>query len=271
MKRVLITGKGSYIGTAFKDYIGLWSDDYQVDTIDMIDGSWRKKNFAGYDSVFHVAGVAHIKETKKNADLYYKINRDIAYETALKAKFEGVRQFIYLSSMSVYGLETGVISKETPPKPNSNYGKSKLQAEKLIEQINDTSFRVVVVRPPMVYGEGCKGNYDKLKRLMVKIPIFPEIHNQRSMIHISVLVGVIKRLIDEEMQGIFFPQDDEYVCTTELVSQMVNSCGKKIYTTRLFNPLIKLIKTLQFKSAIKMFGDLVYEKEMSMIKSDSHN
>ena len=128
MKKILITGANSYIGTSFEKYLKEnYPDEYIVDTVDMIDGSWREKSFAGYDSVFHVAGIAHQKETKKNAHLYYEVNRDLAVETAKKAKSEGVKQFIFLSSMSVYGMDTGVITKETKPNPKSNYGKSKFQ------------------------------------------------------------------------------------------------------------------------------------------------
>ena len=59
MKKILITGANSYIGTSFEKYMAQWPDQYQVDTVDMIDGSWREKDFSGYDSVFHVAGIAH--------------------------------------------------------------------------------------------------------------------------------------------------------------------------------------------------------------------
>lgn len=159
MKKILITGANSYIGTSFEKYMAQWPEKYQVDTVDMIDGTWREKDFSGYDTVFHVAGIAHQKETQENAELYYKINRDLAFDTAVKAKTDGVKQFIFLSSMSVYGLETGVITKETVPTPKSNYGKSKLQAEELLNGLADETFKVAILRPPMVYGKGCKGNY----------------------------------------------------------------------------------------------------------------
>ena len=128
MKKILITGANSYIGTSFEKYIKEnYPNDYIVDTVDMIDDSWREKNFSGYDSVFHVAGIAHQKETKENAHLYYEVNRDLAIETAKKAKSDGAKRFIFLSSMSVYGMDTGVITRETEPNPKSNYGKSKLR------------------------------------------------------------------------------------------------------------------------------------------------
>ena len=158
MKKILITGANSYIGTSFESYMKQFGDEYAVDTVDMIDGAWREKSFAEYDVVFHVAGIAHRKETKENAGLYYKVNRDLAIDVATKAKADGVKQLVFLSSMSVYGMETGVITRETSPAPKSNYGKSKLQAEEGISLLKSDSFKVAVLRPPMVYGEGCKGN-----------------------------------------------------------------------------------------------------------------
>ena len=153
MKRILITGANSYIGTSFEKYVSQWPERYETDTVDMIDGSWREKSFAGYDAVFHVAGIAHRKETKENAHLYYEVNRDLAIETAQKAKRDGVHQFIFLSSMSVYGKNTGVITQETPVAPKSNYGRSKAEAEKGIEGLQDADFNVAVLRPPMIYGK----------------------------------------------------------------------------------------------------------------------
>lgn len=260
MKRILITGANSYIGTSFEKWLSQWSDKYTVDTIDMIDGKWRKESFAGYDVVFHVAGIAHIRETKKNRDLYYKVNRDLAYETAKKAKAEGVNQFIFISSMSVYGVDNGVINKNTPLNPKSNYGKSKLQAEKLIKPLCDDNFKVAILRPPMVYGNGCKGNYPKLAKLAVKIPVFPYVDNRRSMIYIDNLCEFVRLLIDNGSRGLFFPQNDEYVNTSEMVKLIAEVHGKKIILTKLFNPILRLLKIAIVN---KVFGDLTYEMSMS--------
>ena len=124
MKKILITGANSYIGTSFEKYIlENYPQEYTVETVDMTNPSWKEKDFSEFDCVFHVAGIAHIKETKEKAKLYYSVNRDLAVETTEKAKNEGVKQFVFLSSMSVYGIETGIINKETVPEPKSNYGK----------------------------------------------------------------------------------------------------------------------------------------------------
>lgn len=265
MKNILITGKNSYIGTSLENWLMREPDKYKVDTVDMKDGSWKEKTFGSYDVVFHVAGIAHIKETSDNQDLYYKVNRDLAYETAQKAKRDGVEQFIFLSSMSVYGIENGVIDKSTPLEPNSAYGKSKIEAEDLIIKLQDNSFTVATLRPPMVYGKGCRGNYPRLAGLALKTPIFPNIDNKRSMIYIDNLSEFVKQLIDNRSDGLFFPQNAEYVNTSEMVGLIAKAHGKKIVMTKLFNPLLRL---LNVSTVNKVFGDLVYDMSISEYESD---
>lgn len=259
MKKILITGANSYIGTSFEKYMQQWPDKYQVDTVDMIDGTWREKSFADYDTVYHVAGIAHQKETAENAPLYYKINRDLAVETAFKAKSEGVKQFVFLSTMAVYGIEEGTINIETQPHPISNYGKAKLEAEQQIIQLRSEEFAVAVLRPPMVYGEGCKGNYQSLVKFAKILPVFPDYQNKRSMLHIDRLVWFVKNLIDSEADGLFLPQDENYVCTCKMVQAIAQTMGKNMKLWKLLNPAVSLVK--QFTTAgKKAFGDLYYER-----------
>ena len=201
MKKILITGAGSYIGTSFEVYAKAREKDWQIDTLDMLDGSWRGRSFAGYDAVFHVAGIAHQKETAENAHLYYEINSDLAIEVAKKAKADGVGQFVFLSSMSIYGRETGIITKETSPAPVTNYGKSKLQAEEGILPLADESFTVTVLRPPMVYGDGCRGNYNAIIRIVERFPVFPRVNNRRSMIHVDNLSSFVLMILRERLGG----------------------------------------------------------------------
>ena len=263
MKKILITGANSYVGTSFEKWLSQWPDKYHVDTIDMIDGTWREKSFAGYDVIFHVAGIAHVKETKKNAHLYDEINRDLAYETAQKAKSEGVSQIIFMSSMSVYGIDTGIITKDTETCPKSHYGKSKLQAERQISQLAEKTFSVTILRPPMIYGKGCKDNYAKLAKLAKKIPVFPEIKNQRSMLYIDNLSEFIRNLIDTRQDGLFLPQNEEYVCTSELVKEIAGLYGRKMKVVKIFNPLIIILHD-RVKILNKIFGSLVYFQDASV-------
>lgn len=258
MKKILITGANSYIGTSFEDYIKNF-DGYEVTTLDMIGDAWKNADFSGFDVVFHVAGIAHIKETEENKHLYYDVNRDLAIETALKAKDNNVKQFVLLSSMSVFGMTTGVINKNTIPAPVSNYGKSKLEADTAIEKLCNEDFKVAIMRPPMVYGENCKGNYQLLKKFALKFPFFPDYKNERSMIHISTLCEKVKEIIDGEKQGYFYPQDTEYVCTTEMVKKIAEENGKKVRFVKIFNPVIRCCKIGVVE---KVFGNLIYEKNM---------
>ena len=136
MKKILITGAGSYIGTSFEKYMKQWPDKYQVDTVDMIGDGWMKYDFSGYDTVYHVAGIAHSdngKISKEKSKLYYEVNTKLTIRTAIKAKKSGVKQFIFMSSAIVYGDSAPIgkkkiITRDTPVSPANCYGDSKVKA-----------------------------------------------------------------------------------------------------------------------------------------------
>jgi nucleoside-diphosphate-sugar epimerase len=231
----------------------------------MKDESWKEEDFSKFDVVFHVAGIAHIKESNNNKKIFFSINRDLAYETARKAKEDGVKHFIFLSSMSVYGIENGIIYKSTQPRPNNAYGKSKFEAEELINKLQNNTFKISILRPPMVYGSGCKGNYPRLAKLAIKTPIFPKVYNKRSVIFIDNLSEFVKQLIDDRKEGLFFPQNAEYMNTTQLVQLIAEMNSKKIILTRLINFPLKL---LNLNTINKVFGDLVYDMCISEYEFD---
>lgn len=261
MKKILITGANSYIGVSFENYLKQWSEQYSVDTVDMIDGAWREKDFSEYDTVFHVAGIAHQKETKENTALYYKVNRDLAIETAKKAKKDGVCQFVFLSSMSVYGMETGVITKKTKPQPKSNYGKSKWQAEEGISTLTDDNFKICIVRPPMVYGPGCKGNFNSVIKLSSKLPAFPKAENQRSMIYIDNLSEFVKLAIERALDGVYTPQNREYMNTTDMARWIAEEKGEKFRASGILGFGVKMM--IHFIGiAKKAFGNLTYHPDL---------
>ncbi len=217
MKRVLITGAGSYIGTAVEKH--LIAHHYQVDTTDMVDGSWRSKDFSEYDTVYHVAGIAHadtghVSEERKA--LYYKVNTDLTAETAQKAKADGVKQFIFMSSAIVYGDSAPIgrskrIVSADEAHPANFYGDSKYQAEKKILALQDDTFNVVILRPPMIYGKDSKGNYPVLAKFAQKLPVFPVVKNERSMLYIENLCEFVRLMIANDEKGIFHPQNAEYL------------------------------------------------------------
>ncbi|MGT3054448.1 NAD-dependent epimerase/dehydratase family protein [Enterococcus gallinarum] len=260
MKRILITGANSYIGTSFEKYIATFGEDYQVDTIGMHGDSWREADFSMYDSIIHVAGIVHVKE--KNDDLYYQVNRDLAFETARKAKEDGAKQFIFFSSMSIFGMDTGVISKTTKPNPKTPYGKSKLAAENLLKDLESESFTVCILRPPMIYGPNSVGNYPRLAKLAKKTPIFPKVNNQRSMLYIGNLSAFLKLMIDTNLSGTFHPQNDEYVNTSEMVRLIAEAHGKKIILVPGFSGIIKLASA-RIGVLRKVFDSLTFADDMT--------
>lgn len=278
MKRILITGANSYIGMSFEKYIkDNFPNDFEIDTVDMIDGSWREKSFKGYDTVYHVAGIAHSdsgKISKEKEKLYRSVNTDLTIETAKKAKADGVKQFIFMSSMIVYGESAPigkkkVITKDTEPKPANCYGDSKLQAELGIQPLQDESFKVAIVRPPMIYGKNSKGNFPALENYAKKLKIFPYVKNERAMLYIGNLVEFIRLIINNEDNGIFFPQNAEYSNTSELVRMIAEANGRKIRLWKGFGWLLRFAGLFIHKIN-KAFGNLCYEHSMSEYKSDYH-
>jgi len=265
MKKILITGANSYIGTSLENWLSKYPGRYITYTVDMVDQSWKSKDFSKYDVIFHVAGIAHVSSDPKLKDMYYRVNRDLTIETAKKAKAEGVKQFIFMSSIIVYGdssKQKRIIDKDTIPTPSNFYGDSKLQAEKGIKELEDDSFKVVILRPPMIYGKGSKGNYPKLAKAARVLPIFPDIENERSMLYIDNLCEFVRLMIDNEESGVFFPQNEEYVKTSEMVRLIAQVHGKKIKLTKMFNPIIS--RMFRVNIVNKVFGNFVYDKNMSV-------
>lgn len=259
MKKILITGANSYIGTSLEKWLAKYQGEYSVDTVDMRSNSWKDKDFSKYDVVFHVAAIVHVKEN--DIEKYFKVNRDLTIEVAEKAKREGVKQFIFLSTMGVYGIETGYITIDTIPKPKTPYAKSKYEAEQYLLKMNTDNFKIAILRPPIVYGRGCKGNYPRLAKLALKVPFFPDIQNKRSMIYIDNLSEFIRLLIDHGVGGLFFPQNKEYVNTTDLVRLIRESHGKRTNATKAFN--WGIVVGFKFSETFrKVFGSFVYDKGM---------
>ena len=279
MKKILITGANSFVGTNIEKWLMKSPEDFQVDTVDTMNDAWKQADFSQYDAVFHVAGIAHVDPKPEMAPLYYKVNRDLTLEIAKWAKEHGVKQFIYMSSRIVYraskSMKGNVTTIETEPDPNDFYGDSKLQAEKglvnvngnLNDNLNGNRMKVVILRPPMIYGPGNKGNLPRLAWLATKTPVFPAWHNKRSMLHVYNLAEFVKQIILREMEGTFFPQNAEYADTVEMVRLFAKEHGHKIWISRLFNPFVWLGSF--FLPAIpKMFADSYYVEEMSQYDFD---
>lgn len=271
MKRLLITGANSYIGTSFADYMNRnFPEALQIDILDMLDEHWKETDFSGYDAIFHVAGIAHAdvsNVSKETERLYYRVNTDLAIATAKKAKEDGAGQFIFMSSMIVYGGEEH-ITAQTQPSPANFYGDSKWQADKGVRELEDTHFRVAVLRPPMIYGKGSKGNYPVLAKLATKLPVFPKVSNRRSMLYIENLCEFLRIVIEKELSGVFFPQNDELVNTSTLVRIIAKAKNKRTHVTCVLTPFVTLGRHIPGKIGNlcrKAFGSSYYDMDMSEI------
>ncbi|KMM36745.1 NAD-dependent epimerase/dehydratase family protein [Guptibacillus hwajinpoensis] len=281
MKKILITGVNSYVGSGFKEWMEQFPGLYNISTISLRDSRWREKSFSEYDVILHVAGIAHadvgnVSEERKRQ--YYKVNTDLTLEVAKKAKEDGVGQLLFMSSIIVYDIsssikEAKIITKDTVPKPTNFYGDSKLQAEKGLALLTSENFKVAIIRPPMIYGKNSKGNYPLLAKLAKKLPVFPDVKNERSMLFINNLCEFIRLIIDNKENGTFFPQNKEYVKTSELVKLIAMCHGKKIWITSLLNVFVRLIGYIPGKPSElvnKAFGNLVYDKSLSFYEKGNY-
>lgn len=275
MKKILITGAHSYIGTSVAEYLARWPEKYAVDTLSVRGEKWKQADFSGYDAVFHVAGIAHadvghVSEERKAE--YYAVNRDLTLAVAEKAKADGVGQFLYMSSAIVYGDSAPigkrkVITKDTPVAPANFYGDSKVQAEKGLKKLESDAFRVAVLRPPMIYGPGSKGNYPTLSKMARKLPLFPKVDNQRSMLYVENLAECVRLLIEQGIGGIFWPQNREYSNTSQLVALIAKAHGKHIVLVPGFTWALKLLSHCT-GLVNKAFGSLCYDPALRAAPGD---
>lgn len=266
MKRVLITGQNSYIGTSFKEWIEKkYATEISVEFITLRDEGWEKVSFSGYDAILHTAGIAHVPTKDNMKELYENINTLLPFKVAKKASDEGVKQFVFLSSMIVFGNGTGqrnLIDASTKPAPIDIYGESKLKAEKLLLELDDLNFKIAIVRPPMVYGPQSKGNFPTLLKFAEKVGVFPSYSNFRSMIFIDNLSECLTQIILTEFHGIVHPQNPSHVNTSELITLIRQECGRKTIKTGIANHLIHY-GVKKNKTFGKVFGNFAYALPLS--------
>ncbi|MBQ3417882.1 MAG: sugar nucleotide-binding protein [Ruminococcus sp.] len=266
MKRVLIVGKNSYIGNCLEDWLTQKHiNEYSVDKISVRDDEWKSLDLSKYDVILYLSGMVHIKEKKEMWPEYVRLNAELPFEFARKSKACGVPYFVFFSTKGVYRPNTEFIDKKTVPVPQKLYGNSKLEGEKNILTLANENFKISVLRSPVVYGEGCKGNFPKLVDLSKRIHIFPRIYNKRSMIYIWNLCEFVRRLIEKPLPDpIVFPQDKDVFGVTDLMIALWEERKEKYYLSYLLAFIVRLLLKLNVSKKLNtMFLDTVYENEMS--------
>ena len=266
MKRVLITGAGSYIGVNVENWLKKSPELFQVESVDTFGDNWKKADYSQFDVVYQVAGIAHVNADPKMEPLYYKVNRDLTIEIARHAKAAGVKQFIFMSSMIVFHesqkLGEEMLTIDTKPEPNGFYGDSKLQAEIGLKELECDTFKVCILRPPMIYGPNSKGNFLRLGWLATKTPIFPAWRNKRSMLYVDNLAECVKQLILLEKSGTYYPQNRELADTVEIAQFFAKKYNHKMWVSRIFNPFVWL-GSFFLQPLNKMFASYYYDPKMS--------
>ena len=278
-KKVLITGAGSYIGQSFIQYAKKhYPDNFEIEELDMTDAAWRDKDFSEYDVVYHVAGIAHADVGKVSEEIkskYYEVNTGLAVEAAEKAKREGVKTFIFMSSMIVYGDsapygQQKVIDETTVPKPANFYGDSKLQADVAVRELADDTYNVIVLRPPMIYGKDSKGNYRTLAKLAKKLPVFPNVDNERSMLYIENLCEFLCQVMllkpYHRNSVVLLPQNGKWTKTSDMVKMIAKASGKKMTELQCLAPAVWIGSKMPGKIGglvNKAFGNNCYEHQVS--------
>ncbi len=264
IKKILLTGANGFVGSYF---VKNFSDKFKIKTF-----SFRRDDFAALDlndidTVVHLSAIVHqMKETGYAA--YEDVNVFQSISLAKKAKSSGVKQFVYMSSVKVYGEENDESYTENSLcHPQDNYGRSKLEAEKKLLELQDDGFIISVIRTPIVYGYGVKANIKNLINLIKKVSVLPfgNIQNRRSMIYIGNLCFFIDNIIEKQMEGIFLASDDKPLSTTELCRLIANSLNKKIYLVKIpfFDSLLKIIKPSIYK---RLFKSLEVDNRQTMKK-----
>lgn len=265
----MLIGIGGYIGSKFTEYINNHYPDWQIDAVDSMNRKWAEADFSGYDAVYNVSGLAHANARQGSEELYYQVNGQLPIDVATKAKEEGVPLFIQMSSQIVYGDmsdlgEEKMITADTIPSEPTIYGKSKMVAERGLQQLVDDTFKVAIMRPPLIYSEYARDNFPRLVNFAKKMPIFPKLANKQSMVYVDNLCELVKLIIEHKQGGIYYPQQECYIETSKIVADIAKAVGNKMWQTRIFNPALRLLSKIpQLEFIHKAFGSIAYDMELS--------
>lgn len=266
MKRILITGATSWIGSEVEAHLAAFPGRYGVERVSLRGDAWKERSWEGFDSVLHLAGISSSSASGAKAEAEYRrANVELAADVAAKAKADGVPHFILMSSIYVYvdgSTEREAITADTVPHPATVYGRSKLGAERAIAAMTTDGFKVAAIRSPLVYGPGCSGNFALLARLARVSPAFPDVDNARSMICSKNLAELVRLLVEERGGGTFLPQDAERMRTSELVRLLAEAQGRRIRLSRALGAAAGAAARLGGPFG-RLFGDLSYTLEAS--------
>lgn len=268
MKRVLIIGVNSFIGKSFMRN----SSMFNVLEYDIQNGAVEEIDFSGVDVVFHVAAIVHQYKSISD-EMYCFVNRDLAFNVAKAAKAAGVKQFVFMSTVKVYGENTEIDkpwTEQSECHPVDAYGKSKLAAEHLLNTLQDDHFIISIIRAPLVYGSGAKANVKRVRYLVEKCPIIPlgGIKNKRAMVYVRNLVALIQCVIEKSQGGLFLANDGSTLSTTDFVKYLVAFSGRKCRLVCFSGALRFVVRFFFSKTYRRLFASLTIDSSSTFNKLD---
>ncbi|MDX9744824.1 MAG: NAD-dependent epimerase/dehydratase family protein [Arcobacteraceae bacterium] len=267
--KLLITGSSGFLGSYF---INKYKDKYEIHTFSFLKDDINSLDGTSIDTVFHLSALVH-QMGGASAKEYERVNVIQTLELAKKAKESGVKHFVFMSTVKVYGEETDTkYSENSACNPEDEYGKSKLKAEFELQKLRGESFKVSIIRTPIVYGYGVKANIKNLLNLVDKVLVLPfgGIENRRSMVYIGNLSHLVDEVITQQKEGVFLASDDEPLSTTRLIELIAKNLDKKIYLIKIpfFESLLKLAKPSFHK---RLYGSLEVNNTLTKEKLNLTN
>ncbi|MDP2076952.1 MAG: NAD-dependent epimerase/dehydratase family protein [Sulfuricurvum sp.] len=267
--KILLTGANGFVGSYLLDKYRL---EYQIKTFSFLFDNFDSLDLRSINAIIHLSALVHQMDGA-NASEYEKVNVVQTLQLAKKAKGAGVRHFIFMSTVKVYGEESDTVYTETTPcHPRDDYGMSKLNAEQALQALEDEYFTVSIIRTPIVYGAGVKANIKNLINLIQKVPVLPfgNTNNQRSMVYIGNLCALIKSIFEQRASGIFLACDDTSLSTTQFIREITSALEKECYLVDIpfFENLLKHLKPTFHQ---RLFGNLIVDNTLTKQRLQFHN
>ncbi|MGL5964897.1 MAG: NAD-dependent epimerase/dehydratase family protein [Fusobacteriaceae bacterium] len=260
-KKLLITGASGFIGSNF---IKKYSSEYDIVEVCLIEKTPEELDYKDVDTVLHLAALVHQMKGAPE-ERYFEVNTELTKRLAISSKNGGVKHFVFYSTVAVWGTHgyfdhNKIITLETPLNPTTPYAQSKLEAEKILEDLKDESFKISILRPPMVYGKDCPGNMKRLEKLVDYLPILPfdNDENLRTIVHVDKLLEETDRIIKNELEGIFIPRDEKDVSIKEILEYIFREKKKKKILIKIPKFIIKILGAIKPRIIESLYGSLSF-------------
>ncbi|GAC29874.1 NAD-dependent epimerase/dehydratase family protein [Brumicola pallidula] len=257
--KILVTGATGFIGKHLVTSLGQSCVEFESFQDDLATDYTLEK----YDDVFsiiHLAGLAHNKA--KSDDHLRQINYFGTLALAKKAKLQGIKRFVFLSSTTVYGNVEGLINEISPTFPFNEFARLKLKTEIDLLQLGDDNFEVVIVRAPLIYGSDAPANFKLLTKLVDFMPILPFqlARKKRSYVAVQSVIDFLLICVEhpKAAQQIFLVADIKPVSICEFTQQIALMLGKKRFQVPIPIVIMKVCANLLGKKELVnvLFGGL---------------